>query len=137
MTGAQGLAAAISELLPTGLTWHVGQAPTGTVAPPWGIQSHHLPAVVERGASSVALSRLGEVRLTVATPHEQSSRAWLERAVDALEGARITAPGWRTSPLRQVGTIRVYPDRDATLTATNSHLIVGAVAFEYTAIPTA
>lgn len=130
---AAALAAEIRALLPAGLPWHVGDA-TGKPMPR-GVTNQRVPAVVERSAASTPQTRVGSVLVTIAGETEDAALIWAQRTVDALEGAVLSVAGWRTSRLRQVGTIRVDPDRDVTLTTGVPY--VAKLTFEYTVTRTA
>lgn len=132
MTDSWPLAAAVRALVPTGLNDFDGQAPDGAPLPRV-VTNQSLPGVVTRSEAGTAHARTGSVLLTLAGASEESV-AWLwDRLYPAFEGARITVAGWSTSPLRMLeDELRIFPDWDAALTATNTYPMVGKATFAYT-----
>lgn len=128
------LADAIRALVPVGITHHKGQAPTGAI-PPWLVSNQSVPEVVSRSDASTPHARVGRVLLTVTGVTEDQTIVILDQVMPAFEGARVTAAGWLTSPLRQLGDVKIFPDFDVTLTG-GTHPMVAKATFEYTVTKT-
>lgn len=135
MSATKALAVAIRALVPAGVTHHVGQAPTGAV-PPWVVSNQSVPDIDSRSEAGTPHGQIGRVRLTIAGGNEDATLTIADKVLPPFEGARVTAAGWVTSPLRRVGEVRIYPDADVTLLG-GGHPVVGSALFEYTVTATA
>lgn len=132
MNAGKALAEAVRALVvtPAGVPRHNGQAPSSSTLP-WVVVGQSLPGVVERTETGDPAARVGRVRVTIAGANEDAVLTIADVVVPSLEGARAQISGWATSPLRQVGELRVYPDDQPTLSS-GVRPTVGAALFEYT-----
>lgn len=126
----QALALAIRALSPEGITRYDGQPPTGATMP-WLVMNQSVPEIVTRSEADTPQGHRGSVLLTIAGGNEDAVLGRLDLVLPAFEGARVSAEGWLTSPLRRIGDVKVFPDPSVTLTS-GLHPIVGKATFEYT-----
>lgn len=129
---ARALADGIRALAPSLVPFHFGTAPASAELP-WGVLNVSIPDVDARSLASTRQTLVGRVLVTIAAGTEDGVQIVGDAVLDAFEGARPVAEGWRVSPLRQVGEFRIFPDDDVVTTATNLRPMVGKVTFEYTA----
>lgn len=88
------------------------RVPSG-VSVPWVRGSVSLPDPESRRSSKHVAQRRVRVRFLVAGANDDSVRVNGARLAVALEGARVTAAGWRCSPLEQLNqNSEPYEDPD-------------------------
>lgn len=99
-----------------------------TAALPFVAVQQSLPQVSSRTEARTRLAHRCYVRVTVTGKASQQVRQEAQRVVDALDGKRVDATGWLTSPIELFNTRPLEVDRDV-----SSHPVFTVLEFEYTA----
>jgi hypothetical protein len=126
------LAESIRDLLPGGLSVHIGEAPATSPTLPWVVLRVTVPRVDDRSEGSSELSRLVRVQATVAGATEDSVLIIADQVIGALDAAQPIAEGWSTGRLLMTGDVAYYSD-DVRVANTNTHVQVAALRFNLTA----
>lgn len=127
----RALADAVRALAPVSPPRFDGWAPDGAPIPRL-VMNQTVPDIDSRSEAGTAHAQVGSVLLTLVAGTETGVLILCDNVLPAFEEARVFVDGWNVSPLRRVGPVRVFPDDDVTITATNTHPFVGKATFEYT-----
>lgn len=129
---AEGVLSLIPGEVFDGQVVNDGKVPT----PPWSHVTVDFPEVAERGMGRAPHSRTVRVRVLTYGLTADSVRVTSNKVDAALEGARPTISGWRSSPVEQVNARGPVEDTDVTVTATNLHPMYGVLEYRFTLSPT-
>jgi len=99
----------------------------------WFVLTQNLPRVSARGEAGPVHGHRCTVRVLLVNQTASGVRKLADYVVDALEGARPSAAGWQTTPLRQFNEVTPYDDTDFTNPKTNLRYMVGVLEYEFTA----
>lgn len=147
MSSVQPLADAINALAPAQFATYdtnaaesewVNQAARDAdgVVFPRAILTHRLPGVVTRSEAGTVHARSGSVQVTMAAASGDGIRIMWDAIYPAFEGARVTAAGWLTTPLRMLeDDLRTFVDRDVPVSG-STYPVVGVATFGYTVTET-
>ena len=131
-SAAERLALAVLALAPAGtvLGEIVGEDPPL----PWMSLRVSVPALPERSEAHTVQSYVAQVQANVATASDQGTLRVAGHLIDALEGAKPVAEGWRCGPIGVHGSPSLPYIAEATEHQANRRLVVVAVAFRFTAV---
>jgi hypothetical protein len=97
------------------------------------VVNQRIPDPSSRSEARTRLAHWCLVRATVTGVAAQQVRNTAQQVIDALEGKRVTASGWLTSPLELLNTREPVEDRDAGKLASGRYPMFAVLEFEYTA----
>lgn len=131
-SAAERLALAVLSLAPAGTV--LGEI-TGEDAPlPWQSLRVAVPGLPERSDAHTVQSYVAQINATVSTASDQGTLRVAGNLVDALEGARPVAEGWRCGPIGVHGSPSLPYLAEATVAGANRRLVVVAVAFRFATV---
>jgi len=131
-SAAERLALSVLALAPAGTV--LGEI-TGEDPPlPWQSLRVSVPGLPERSDASTVQSYVAQVQANVATASDQGTLRVVGHLIDALEGRRPVAEGWRCGPIGVHGAPSLPYIAEATEHQANRRLVVVAVAFRFTAV---
>lgn len=100
---------------------------------PWTVARVQLPDTRSRALAGTRHAQRVRVSVTVAGVTFTSVRVIVDKLDPRLEGARATAKGWATSPLRRLNVRDITEDDSMTLTTANRHPVFTVLEYELTA----
>ena len=132
---------AIEALVPDGLNVFTdavklgerGQVPADAL--PWVVLRVNLPTTVSRSLAGTRTGQSVTITATIAGITATSVRVIYQRLSAALEQATPHAPGWNTSPIREINARPIVEDRDITLVESNRHPVYTTVEWTTTVSP--
>lgn len=95
--------------------------------------SQRIPDPSSRSEARRRLAHWCLVRATVTGVATGQVRDTAQEVIDALEGQRVSTPGWLTSPLELLNAREPVEDRDAGKLASGRYPMFAVLEFEYTA----
>ena len=132
VSAAERLALSVLALAPAGTV--LGEI-TGEDPPlPWQSLRVAVPGLPERSEAHTVQSYIAQVQANVATASDQGTLRVVGHLIDALEGRRPVAEGWRCGPIGVHGAPSLPYIAEATEHQANRRLVVVAVAFRFTAV---
>ncbi len=131
-SAAERLALAVLALAPAGTV--LGEITGEDVPLPWQSLRVSVPGLPERSEAHTVQSYIAQVQANIATASDQGTLRVAGNLVDALEGKRPLAEGWRCGPIGVHGAPSLPYLAEATVQDANRRLVVVAVAFRFTAV---
>lgn len=131
-SAAERLALAVLALAPAGT--YLGEVPGEDPPLPWQSLRVSVPGLPERSEAHTVQSSVAQVSATISTASDQGTLRVAGHFVDALEGARPVADGWRCGPIGLHGAPSQPYLAEATVQDANRRLVVVHVAFRFTAV---
>lgn len=130
MADIEQLGVGVRALFPAAAYPHFGKVKPGTELP-WTLVLLSLPSPSERRLTGRISNRRCLMRVRFCGANDTAVRQVADIALPLLEDTRPEAPGWRCTPLRQLGDdARIYTDEDTKL-ADGTRPLVAAVDFEF------
>lgn len=100
---------------------------------PWTVARVQIPDTRTRALAGARHAQRVRVTVTIAGMTYTSVRVIANRLDPVLDGARPSAVGWSTSPLRLVNVRPLGEDDSMTLTTANRHPVFTVLEYELTA----
>lgn len=131
-SAAERLALAVLALAPAGTV--LGEV-TGEDPPlPWQSLSVAVPGLPERSEAHTVQSYTAQVNANVATASDRGTLRVAGHLIDALEGRKPVAEGWKCGRIGVHGSPSLPYLAEATVQGANRRLVVVHVAFRFAAV---